>query len=296
MIRLAGTLEGFGRLGQGMKEAYGEGREDNRVAFKRSREDQGYEPEDVRLGMSLGQNRTWQMLKGLVPRFRNQALEEVYEDMGMGLSSDPWTRTGQVLGHLGADLTQDRSRELWWLLNAPQAIGNVATEAAVQRANPGIYRKVEDLGVDSMGNPITMKSPEARQLGAVSEQTGRLKKGYTYREDLDGNKIVQKRLVDPGHAYALQIPAGFALNSGIGLMNPFGGQEGYQAAIPSDEDPNKTANPVAEIAAKYILGRTGNILQVSSRKYVLTSVRIVHGTRHLSSTKTVTSTRLMMDR
>ena len=54
MIRLAGTLEGFGRLGQGMKEAYGEGREDNRVAFKRSREDQGYEPEDVRLGMSLG--------------------------------------------------------------------------------------------------------------------------------------------------------------------------------------------------------------------------------------------------
>ena len=74
MIRLAGSLEGFGRLGQGMKEAYGEGREDNRVAYKRSREDAGMEPEDVRIGMSLGQNRTWQMLKGLVPGMRNQYL------------------------------------------------------------------------------------------------------------------------------------------------------------------------------------------------------------------------------
>ena len=50
-------------------------------------------------------------------------------------------------------------------------------------------------------------------------------------------------------------------------MSPFGGQEGYQAAIPDEENKSKTSNAVAEIASKYILGRTGNNrLGVSSRK------------------------------
>ena len=50
-----------------------------------------------------------------------------------------------------------------------------------------------------------------------------------------------KRRNDPGHAYALQIPAGFAINTGIGLMNPFGGQEGYKAVFSDEQDPNKTS-------------------------------------------------------
>ena len=67
---------------------------------------------------------------------------------------------------------------------------------------------------------------------------------------------------------AVASAAGFALNAGIGLMNPFGGQEGYQAAIPSEEDRSKTANPIAEVAAKYILGRTGNLLPWNEFKQV----------------------------
>ena len=43
-------------------------------------------------------------------------------------------------------------------------------------------------------------------------------------------------------------------------MTPFGGAEGYKAVFPSEEDPSKTNNPIAEVAAKYILGRTGGIL------------------------------------
>ena len=268
MSRLDDVIAGLKRLKQGASESYGEGREDYRVAFRRSREDQELEAEDVRIGMSLGQNRSWQMLKGLVPQFRNEKLEAVYEDMGMGLSkNDPYKRTGQVLGHIGADLTQDRSRELWWLLNAPQAVGNVLTEAAVQASNPDIYRKLVDLH-DSAGNPMSPRSDEAKTLGAISESTGRTKKGFSIRETPEGDKIVQERVYDPGHAYALQIPAGFALNAGIGLMNPFGGQEGYQAAIPDEDDRSKTANPIAEVAAKYILGRTGNLLPWNEFKEV----------------------------
>lgn len=58
----------------------------------------------------------------------------------------------------------------------------------------------------------------------------------------------------------LPVPAGIAINTGLGLMSPFGGAEGYKAAIPSKEDPTKTENMLGEIALKYFMGRTGNLL------------------------------------
>ena len=67
---------------------------------------------------------------------------------------------------------------------------------------------------------------------------------------------------------ALGIPAGFAINQGIGLMTPFGGYEGYEAVVPDANDPSKTANAVSEIASKYILGRTGNLLDWDEFKKV----------------------------
>ena len=43
-------------------------------------------------------------------------------------------------------------------------------------------------------------------------------------------------------------------------MHPFGGAEGYKAALPSQDDPTKTENVLGEVAMKYIMGRTGNLL------------------------------------
>jgi hypothetical protein len=34
---------------------------------------------------------------------------------------------------------------------------------------------------------------------------------------------------------ALGVPAGFAINKGLGLMTPFGGYEGYEAVVPNAE-------------------------------------------------------------
>ena len=56
------------------------------------------------------------------------------------------------------------------------------------------------------------------------------------------------------------------MNSGIGLLNPFGGQEGYKAVLESEEDPSKTSNVLGEIVAKYVLGRTGNCCRGKSLK------------------------------
>ena len=50
--------------------------------------------------------------------------------------------------------------------------------------------------------------------------------------DEDGEKVIYKREFEPGNINSLQIPVGLAVNSGMGLMNPFGGQEGYEAAVP----------------------------------------------------------------
>ena len=51
-------------------------------------------------------------------------------------------------------------------------------------------------------------------------------------------------------------------------MTPFGGAEGYKAALPSAEDPTKTDNVAAEIALKYFMGRTGNLLPYDEFKKV----------------------------
>ena len=53
----------------------------------------------------------------------------------------------------------------------------------------------------------------------------------------------------------LLFQAGIAINTGLGLMTPFGGAEGYKAAVPSEEDPNKTDNVLAEVGLKYHNGK-----------------------------------------
>ena len=49
-------------------------------------------------------------------------------------------------------------------------------------------------------------------------------------------------------------------------MTPFGGAEGYQAVVPSDEDKTKTDNVVLEVGQKYLLGSTGKLLPYSEFK------------------------------
>ena len=43
-------------------------------------------------------------------------------------------------------------------------------------------------------------------------------------------------------------------------MSPMGGAEGYEAVIPDEDNKKQSANPVLEVATKYLMGRTGNLL------------------------------------
>ena len=152
-MRLAGILDELKKVQKGAADAFGEGREDNRRAFMNARADQGQEAEPTRIESMLGQNRTIGLLRQAFGKADPYQLE-AFRQMGMDLSSDRSTRIGQVLGHLGAELTQDRSRELWWLINAPQSHRKCANELAISKVNPSIFNKMADVDADSLGNGL----------------------------------------------------------------------------------------------------------------------------------------------
>lgn len=255
------------KLKAGFKDRYEEGREDYRQAYYSARELQGLDVEDARIKTTLATNPTQVMVRDLLgksePIYRGKR-----EEMGMGLSKDMPTRLGQIGGTIANDLTQDHSRGLYWLLNAPQAAGNVLNEYVLSKAQPDLF-KHDDTGfaVPVMDNGqvkvydnehYTRENREkydaAVEAGIISKE-GVKRKGYGQK---DGR--FTKRRYAPGDVAALAIPTGVAINAGIGLLNPFGGSGGYAAALPSDDDPAKTSNAVLEVAAKYILGKTGNLL------------------------------------
>ena len=196
--------------------------------------------------------------------------EEVREGMGMGLEpKGQGRRTGQLAGALAGDLTQDTSRGFYWLLNALQATGAVATELTYGIKHPELFGVSRTL--DDFGNPIK-KSPKtentAKRLGLIDE-AGETRRGVRLQRDRNSEDYFYvKQNYAPGDVNSLLIPTGIAINSGLGLLSPFGGAEGYEAAAPSQSDPSKTENVVAEVASKYIMGRTGGLLPYDEFKKV----------------------------
>ena len=109
-------------------------------------------------------------------------------------------------------------------------------------------------------------------MGAIKEDpqisgSYRPARGYSAHRTDAGTEIRRQNHAK-GHIQALSIPAGIAINSGVGLMTPFGGYEGYKAVYADPNDPSKSTNFIGEIAAKYILGRTGQLLPYNEFKKV----------------------------
>ena len=255
------------RVKSGFKDRYEEGREDYRQAYYAARELQGKDPEDARIKTTLATNPTAVMLRDLT-NTSEPIYRERRKEMGMSLSDDIPTRIGQIGGTIANDLTQDHSRGLWWLLNAPQATGNVINEYALSKANPELFSHKDT------GYYVPVMDGKEPKVYAKQEYTAENKDKYKKAvaaglistEGVKRKGIGQKdgrftkRKFAPGDVASLAIPTGIAINAGIGLLNPLGGSGGYAAAVPSSEDPAKTENAVLEVAAKYILGKTGNLL------------------------------------
>ena len=238
--------------------AFGEGREDHREALKRARTDRDKDIEGTRIGQMMGTNRTVTLGRELLGLANEEDVRRRNE-MGLGIPEGRAEKVGYILGTLGADIVQDRGRNIYWLLNAPQATANVIQDIALNRGAPQLFAS------DYARNPDKKIITSKKQafINNIANKDGDPNKGY-----FRGRDGYRKRNYEPGHVDLLAIPAGIAVNSSIGLLNPFGGQEGYKAVMPSEEDPSKTSNVIGEVAAKYILGRTGGLLNWDDFKEV----------------------------
>ena len=263
-MKFAGKLQPFTSA---FRDAYGEGREEWAKAYREGRKAVGNAENAPRIDEMTGAYPTGIRIKELVDDVRGKKLSreeinnrQIRSDLGIGPKSGVLPRTGQMLGTIAADLTQDNTRNFYWLLNAAQATGNVIAEKALGTANPQLY------GKSYLRNPDTNKVYNRKDEYLPSEYMSgdTPKKGVSFDEE--GN--LMKRNYNPGDLAALMIPTGVAINTGLGLLTPFGGAEGYKAAVPSQEDPTKTDNVIAEVAAKYFLGKTGNLLPYSEFKEV----------------------------
>ena len=196
------------------------------------------------------------------------------DEIGIGREEEGrGRRVGQNLGTLAGDLVADNTRNFYWLLNAAQATGNVIAESTFGKVAPDLFGAKKQK-IEGTERYIDLNTEEgvraANKQGLISNlplQEGE-KPIFTKGVRGDGKGAAVKRNFEPGHLLALGVPTGIAINTGLGLMTPFGGAEGYKAALPSEEDPTKTANVVGEVGMKYLMGSTGKLLPYSEFKEV----------------------------
>ena len=247
------------------RDAYGEGREEWAKAYREGRQASGVSEDAPRINEMTGAYPTgirfkeaFQDITGAKLKPKESRARMIRDDLGIGAEKTRRDRAGQLLGTVAKDITQDDTRGFYWLLNAAQAVGNVGAEYGLAKANPKLYGQTTQK--TASGQPLTNnpKGPTykiAQNRGLLDGQ-GKPTKGVKINEDGE----IQKRNFEPGDKAALMIPTGIAINAGMGLLSPFGGIEGYEAAAPSQEDKSKTANVLQEVGLKYFMGKTGNLL------------------------------------
>ena len=238
------------------KQAYGEGREDWNRAYRTDRSESGKSEDASRITEMTGSYPTGIRIMEALGQ-ADQKKAQIREDLGIGRQpSGKGRQTGQMLGTLAADLTQDNTRSFYWLGNAIQALGSIGQEALLEKYAPKLFSSTVQ-NRPGTKTPMTMKSDKtlAQNMGLL-DPTGKPTRGVRINDDGQ----IAKRNFDPGDKAALLIPSGLAINAGVGLMSPMGGAEGYEAVIPNEDNKKQSANPVLEVATKYLMGRTGNLL------------------------------------
>ena len=266
MAKMTGKLA---RFKDAFSDAYGEGREEWTRSFRQGRKAEGLAENAPRMTEMTGAYPTGIRVaevfqdalgRGVSPQ--EAARRQIRADLGIGTKEGFVDRAGQLVGTAAADLTQDNTRNFYWLMNAAQATGNVIAESAMgskRLGNPKLYGKSQIR--DERGLPFSIKNKDDVEVAIAKgylDPNGNPTKGVSIGDT--GDKYLEKRNFEPGHLAALMIPTGVAINTGLGLMSPFGGAEGYFAALPSSEDPTVTDNVLGEVALKYFMGKTGNLL------------------------------------
>jgi hypothetical protein len=130
-------------------------------------------------------------------------------------------KAAQVAGVTAGDVASDGLRNIWWFLNAPQAVASLAVlQALHQPMKAESQRLMNELEYEEGDKPVAPWGSRRVRLAAA-------------------------------------VPAVAALSMAIG--NAYR-QPGYKAALPSEADPTQTSDLLGELGARYFLGRTGELL------------------------------------
>jgi hypothetical protein len=255
------NAEDFKREVRNAREAFqmdaGLGRDDQAAMNFAIRDAKGLDRDEPRPNKIVAEHPLIYRIREMMGKADPDAVR-VRKEMGAGRIEGVGGNIGHIGGSIASDIAQDRSRAIWWLLNAAQASGNVINEAAMGFANKDLFGKTEtDVLFNDSGKM------EAAGLGK-RDQSGVVRPLPLIGKGPNG-KATRKNYAS-GMVTALGIAPGIAINQGLGLLTPFGGAEGYEAVVPNAEDPRKTDNMLGEIASKYILGRTGNLLDYDDFK------------------------------
>lgn len=169
----------------------------------------------VPLGGMTGEEReAYSHARANDPRLRYQTVELGRVDLGAGevpVGDNVRAAAAQAAGVAAADVATDGLRNIWWFLNAPQALAQIAVLSATHRAG-------EEYKPGSANVPL-LKNRNMRMAATLPAVIG--------------------ASLAIGNAYRMP---------------------GYKAAVPSESDPTQTADPLAEIGSRYILGRSGGLL------------------------------------
>lgn len=165
-------------------------------------------------GLTQEERRTYSDARAMDPDLRARTIEVGRVPLGnreVPIGDNIRAASAQVAGTVAGDIATDGLRNIWWFLNAPQAITQVAMLSAMHRA----------------GSEYKVGSPNAPLL-----------KNRNLR-------------------MAATLPAVIGMSMAVG--NAWR-QPGYKQTVPSEADPTQTADPLAELGSRYILGRSGSLL------------------------------------
>ena len=169
---------------EGFQNDYAIGRDDTQQVFYRKRDLQDLN-KDAPMAVSMvgnhqGITRLREATGQLNPKHA-QALKEA--NMQLRMDKPLAYRVGQFGGTLAADLTQDTSRGLWWLINALQATGQVVNDAVLQQAVPELWgRSPVERQVSAIAGGRKVTNTRELNMEVANDVTYALKQGMVREE------------------------------------------------------------------------------------------------------------------
>jgi len=253
----------FDEFKEGATRDYGIGRDDRAQMFYEERKRRNLDNDAQKFVNMTATHPVSTRVREILGKATPEAMS-ARADAGLGLLPTRAGQAGQLVGSIGADLTQDATRSFWWLMNAAQASANVVNEAVLAQVNPDLYGS-QKTDINYKDGQALVNAGLAQRIPAGNGRAAKFQRNPgVFQKD---GKAARKNYRS-GYVTALGIPTGIAINNALGLLTPFGGAEGYEAVMPREDDPSKTSNIVGEVGAKYLLGRTGNLLDYDEFKKV----------------------------